>query len=681
MDGAHTMTRQTAVLGATARGARTAWMSSIRADLLMRTTWCGRMWGLLLITCLSLLGAGASAGQCQEGPIISGFESDVFYHDPSTLAVGFDGSGINTVATTIAWSVVEVQPGHIDSSPYLPALDALVARGHCLILLLDTAGRAMHSDIARKYVADLSRIPESSRPGWLAEQVAELHAVDFYGGVSRSLEFENLAAREFAMRFYRGVIPALVARYGDRIIGFATCVTSECEIKYSQNGFRWESYSPRAQAAFKAYQQSQGVTPQEMPVMDFPNQLAGGRPREVVSYPVMQAFREDSLRRHVCALSDVIGEFGQRRIGYFGQPFAFPDGIYATGVIEKVVDCFDLAVIDYNFYNGYAVEMRPDIPAFITDYALALGYREVMVGLYAERFRDPTNGTVDPRAYQVITDALAQISPSARILGAEVGNLTGKEFAQLPGIDKLVEGITRDTLPASPDVPRVALYASIANSYLWQGEWSNGRQIIQDNLLASYRALRVQTGLDLAILADRHLVGDADALGGVDVLVLPHLTTMPPRAREAIRAYMEGGGRVLADMQLDAFLPTGAIQEDDALRRQLGIAAQQAFGTVMGFRNGAQLLAFPRQRQYVGGFLLAPLPGFAVAYPALKGKGEGLVLQGPSSTVFGYLPLLVEGRFAGWARDTFVAELRRLLSAKALRDERDELLEVMELDG
>ncbi len=633
-------------------GLRVAWRAVLRVALLV---------------CVSLAGSGmAWASQCRDGPIISGFESDVFYHDPEALVGGFAGSGINTVATTIAWSVVEAHPGQIDASPYFPALDALTARGYCIILLLDTAGRAMHSEIARKYVADLATIPDSSRPAWLADTVADLHAVDFYGGVSRSLEFENPAAREHAIRFYRGVIPTLLERYREHIVGFASCVTSECEIKFSQNGFRWESYSPLARAAFRDYQMSLGLAPQDMPVMDFPNHLAGGQPREVAAYPVMQAFREESLRRHACALSEVIGEFGQRRIGYFGQPFAFPDGIYATGVIEKVVDCFDVAVIDYNFYNGYAVELRPDIPAFITDYALALGYPEVMVGLYAERFRDPATGEVDARAYRVISDALAQVSPSARLLGAEVGNLTGTEFARLPGLSGQLERMTRDPLRAADAMPRVALYASIANSYLWQGEWSNGRQLLQDNLLATYRALKAQRGVELVIIADRHLAAGDEALADIDVLVLPHLTTMPPAAREAILRHVERGGRVLADMQLDAFLPTGAIQADDRLRRALGIAAQQAFGQVMGFRNGAALVAFPAQRQYVGGFLLAPLPGFRVAYPALKGLGEGVVLQGAASTVFGYLPLLVEGRIAGWARDAFSAELQRLLAGRPI---------------
>lgn len=619
----------------------------------------------VLLVCVIIPGM-AWASQCRDGPIISGFESDVFYHDPEALIDGFAGSGINTVATTIAWSVVEARPGQVDASPYFPALDALTARGYCLILLLDTAGRAMHSEIARKYVADLATIPDSSRPAWLADTVADLNAVDFYGGTSRSLEFENAAAREYAIRFYRGVIPVLLARYREHIVGFATCVTSECEVKFSQNGFRWESYSPLAKTAFRDYQTSLGLAPQDMPVMDFPNQLARGQPREVAAYPVMQAFREDSLRRHVCALSDVIGAFGQRRIGYFGQPFAFPDGIYATGVIEKVVDCFDVAVIDYNFYNGYAVELRPDIPAFITDYALALGYPEVMVGLYAERFRDPATGEVDPRAYRVISDALAQVSPSARLLGAEVGNLTGKEFARLPGLSDQIERITRDALRAADGTPRVALYASIANSYLWQGDWSNGRQLLQDNLLANYRALKAQRGVELVIVTDRHLVAGDEALADIDVLVLPHLTTMPPDAREAILRYVTRGGRVLADMQLDAFLPSGAMQTDDRLRRALGIAAQQAFGRVMGFRNGAALVAFPAQRQYVGGFLLAPLPGFRVAYPALKGRGEGVILQGAASTVFGCLPLLAEGRFAGWARDAFAAELQRLLAGRSM---------------
>jgi hypothetical protein len=64
----------------------------------------------------------------------------------------------------------------------------------------------------------------------------------------------------------------------------------------------------------------------------------------------------------------------------------------------------------------------------------------------------------------------------------------------------------------------------------------------------------------------------------------------------------------------------------------------------------------------VNGFLLAPLKGYRIAYPSRSGKGEGLILRGKNTVVFGFLPLLVEGKQRPWARDQFKSEVLRLIA-------------------
>lgn len=396
-----------------------------------------------------------------------------------------------------------------------------------------------------------------------------------------------------------------------------------------------------------------------MPVMSYPNQLKNGNPKHEPMYPFMQAFREDSLANFVCGLADVIKKNGARSVGYFGQPFSFVDGIYATGVIEKTSACFDIAAIDYNFYNGYGVEYKPDIPNFIINYATALGYKQVLVGLYMERFRNHATGQVAEQGYDLLKRALQNVVLTPNVIGVEVGNLTGREFDRL-GYIRTRLSKPRAALSPKAGKPVVGLYASIQNSYLWQGEWSNDRQIIQDNLIANYVEL-VKAGYLVQILTDRDFLSPSPNLKNARVIVLPHLTTMPERARNALIEYIKGGGKVLADMRIDEYRTDGAPQQNTALRQQLGITQTGTFQDNTAFQQGSDVVTFTKQRQYLNGFLLAPSAGFSSKFRKVGGKGEGLILQGPHSTVFGFLPLLMERPAAGWAQAQYFAELNRLL--------------------
>ncbi|MFM0190293.1 beta-galactosidase trimerization domain-containing protein, partial [Paraburkholderia nemoris] len=268
----------------------------------------------------------------------------------------------------------------------------------------------------------------------------------------------------------------------------------------------------------------------------------------------------------------------------------------------------------------------------------------------------PKTSVVDPTAYKVLRESFARIRPDARIVGTEIGNLTQDEFRNVIGTDSQVRAITQPN-PAPPRAKHVAIYASMANSYLWEGEWSNGRQIMQDDLLATYSYLRSMSGITVDIVTDESI--RESGLSGYALVVLPHVSAMPDSARKAIVKYEEGGGKVMADMRPDEYRPDGSIQSDMALRNVLGIGAAQA---VSGDINLSGNLVIDRQTQYVNGFLMAPLKGYRIAYPSRSGNGGGLILRGKNTVVFGFLPLLVEGKQRLWARDRFKSEVLRLIA-------------------
>ncbi len=595
---------------------------------------------------------------CSSRTVISGFVADVFFLKPDELLSGFSGSSVNTLATTLAWSVIEKQQGKVDLSPYYPQLDALSKAGYCLILLVDTSGRKIKKNAVALGLPS-EDIPEISIPEWTVKIASNAGALDFYGGLSQSIEFEDTQSLKLVQRFYKAVIPELKKRYGSQILAVSPCITSECEVKFTQNGFKWESYSPQSQAAFADYLKSMGRPAAKMPVMDYGNFLKNGNPKVEPLYPLMQQFRENSIKRYACSLTQYIRSEGLQSIGYFGQAFAMTDGIYATGVIETVKDCFDIVSIDYNFYNGYNVEFRAEIPAFLAHYALDLGYKKVLVGMYMENFRRG-DATIDPRGYALLQKAIEQIPQNKNIVGIEVGNLMGKEFQNLNYAEEVLNKKREKTF-VDKNKKRLALYASVSNFYLWEGDWSNDRQVLQDNLMATYLALRSIPNAEVHIVSDVQLREQPWSLGQYDLLFLPHQTSMPWASRQAILRYLDMGGKAIADMRLDEYLSDGTIQKDMALRKHFGIGAQQAYAEEAEIFVNATVKKLSKQNQYVEGFWLAPSPGFKVAFPRVSGKGEGLLVQGKQTSFFGLMPLLFEGNEKEWVRKQFYDEVARLI--------------------
>lgn len=603
--------------------------------------------------------SGGGAQTCASKPIISGFVPDAFYRPANNVVETFKGTNFNTIATTIAWSVAEQRQGAVNLDRYYPALDALASSGYCLIVILDTSGRKMDVLPPDMRGKSIGPIPEFSIPPWVSGASMPRRQIDFYNGPTNALDFNDPKALQLAADFYRKVIPLLRGRYGPHITAIAPCVTDECEIKYAQRGFKWQSYGEIDQSAFRGYLRSKGLPPAKLPVLDYANSLGRGRPRVQPDYPAMQDFREDSIRNYACALSDIIKTFGFSRMGYFGQPFAFTDGIYATGVIEKTINCFDIVSIDYNFYNGYAVEDKIYTPAFITKYAIDLGYKKVITGLYMERFRDPATAAVGPHGFDVLRSAIAELRPSAAYAGLEIGNLSGHEWLKPTYLKDEVRRFTSPRHSPARPAKTIGLYASMANSYLWQGDWSNGRQVNQDDLVQTYAHLMAKPNYQVRIVSDHQLAANPQALNAYDLIILPHLTAPPPAGREALRKFILAGGKTLSDLGLDEYRPSGEPQKD-SLQALLGIRAARPVKGHILVHTGWTLHVLPRQNQYVNGFILAPRQGYAVQYPGL-GPGGGLVVKGQESVVFGFMPLLVQGKAAPWAIGIFDDSVKNLV--------------------
>ena len=597
---------------------------------------------------------------CAGSPVVAGFLADTFYQPPTSVLAGFKGTSFNTVSTIIAWSVTEKTPGQVDISPYIAQLDALANNGFCLIVLIDTSGRPLRTAVAAKFV-DLNIIPSNTAPDWVGLYSAKPKSVDFFGNVRGSFDFNDLGSKARVDLFYEAVLPQLRARYGNKIIAVSPCVTGECEIKYGQRDFHWESYSDAAKADFTRWLTANNAPSGMLPIMNYPNQLGWGNPKPEPMYPYMQSFREDTLSKYACSLTAIIRKNSYPALGYFAQVFSFTDGIYATGAIEKTAQCFDAAALDYNFYNGYDVELKPEIPRFLTSYALRLGFKSIIVGLYAERFRNPTTGLVDPVAYKMITQSLAGIESSSGIAGVEVGNLEASEFANVTNIAGLVKAM--NLVPnTTAQTRKVAIYASLTNSYLWQGEWSDNRQIIQDNLIATYIRLRSNPSYQVDIIGDAEIARLSSAeLAAYTLVVLPHISAMPKVVRTKLRAYFDGGGKLLADMRFDAYNSDGSVQLDQSFFHSIGIGASQAYPANKTFSSELSNRTLDKVDHYAEGFLMAPIPGFKIGYKLVNGGGEGILLQGPRSTVFGFLPLFVTGVNKAWGEQLFDNEVTRLL--------------------
>ena len=580
---------------------------------------------------------------------------DMFTFDDArlqqTLAL-LEMNGFDTVTTTIAWSVVEPEPQQFDFSAYQRVLDRVTDSGFRLILILDSSMR----ELLDQQIRETRRI---AVPDWLIERHPEAFAVDFSGQRSYNLDYADDNHRPLLARYYRRTLAWLRERYGDSVIAVAPGIMHELEIKYAQWGYRWQSHTEAAQQGFDDWLADRGLSPAPLPVIDYSNHVGQYRPREEPLFGPFMRYREAVLKEYACALTDLIREAGYTATGYFGQSHSAHDGIYALGIIEELTGCFDKVTVDYNYFDGWQVELDPHIIPLLVNYAYNLGYERVMAGLYLEKYYAPSGQFVGERL--VVANRTLTRLERRPLVGIEIGNVHFEELAQLGVLD------LADFPPSQPTIPatarhRVGLVASKWTYYLWHGERSFGRNLLQDALLASYRLLDTAPDIEVAVLGEQALI--TQSLDQYEALVLPLQTAISDTALKAIRSYHANGGILVQDVQFNAFDIAGRPREgwSNPLFGIDGISWHHESDT---FVVDGRRLQLPRQlRSPFTYALLAPQPGHRLLMRRFDNLESGLMLRGPRSLAFGFLPQLVadSGKGDYWQR-LYVDSIRDLLGA------------------
>ena len=576
--------------------------------------------------------------------------SDIFTYDSKhleQLAIALKSADINTITVVIAWSIIEPKPGQYEFIHYTTPLDFLTQQGFDLLLALDSS--------RRKIINQNQQLTgEFSAPQWLFQRYPDAIAVDFFStqnstqdsGLSKTQKFDypydfdyhdtqHLPAID---RFYNKTIQFFRQRYGDKVLAFIPGITHELEIKYGQHGYRWQSYSKKAQQGFSNLLQKRGKATTDMPVIAYSNSLVNGYPTLEPEFPELMQYREAVLKQYVCRLTDLIRQHGAIAAGYFGQPLTSHDAIYALGIIEEVVDCFDKITVDYNYYNGWKVELNPYVLPLLVNYAYNLGYSRIMAGLYLERLY-AADGTLNKHYLYAITDTL-KLLRNTPIVGIEIGNVAFDDLSILSTFS--LPSQVGSTVSTGNIRFKIGLVASKWTFYLWHGEYSNERNIIQDALFASFRLLHHADDFDANVLGERALL--TQDLSQYDALVFPHQTTLSTSAMAAVHRYAKSGGRLVQDVRLNAFAATGEL--NSGWEKELfGIAGLSWHNESQRFIYNNRRIILPKQPNlYFTYATMAAAPGYKVTMPLFQQTNIGLMIRGPRTLVFGFLPQLIEDK-------------------------------------
>lgn len=562
--------------------------------------------------------------------------------EPGLIERLFD-SGANVATVSLPWRKIEPAQGEFAFEAYDRFLDTLVAKGFRLILLLDAGGRPL-LDARGKVV-----LGETVIPPWVREQHPDGFSTDFEGVVSAEPSVFDAGIQSSVARFFSETTRHYVQRYGERVSALAIGIQTEHEIKYGQEGYRWRDYGPAAREAFHT------LYGEELPKLNFASGI-GALPRVIETREVMAEFRRNSLARAVCALADTIRAAGGQPAGYFGEFFNSHDGIYGLDVIDVLPACLDLAIVDFNFFDGWEQVADPEVLPLLVNYAQGLGYAKVKAGLYFER-------------WQAAAEAGSRLLPETRaLLSQTVSRLDEADGIELGGFGDLASdgpefiAETRSRLsthsPERPPAERaIGVLAARTTFNLWHGERSNGRNIHHDALVRMFELLRNQPEFDVRVLGEERLSAQLES---IDALVVPHQSALSEATRATLRDYVARGGILVQDMRLGEFESSGRHtgEWENAL---FGIGSIRWGSHAQVCVEGQLLRVHPPADGRHAFAALTAEEGHIVLMPLGPSAGEGLFLRGPSTLSLGIMPQLHDTPSADIWRKAFLAELRHML--------------------
>jgi beta-galactosidase len=583
----------------------------------------------------------------------------VFYADLNNASVddvikSIKAAGADIIHTTLAWSQVEPSPGKWEFGAFQRAFQQLKDEGLRFIIALDSSCRLV---TPKSRIFD-DRFPTRARPDWLAGRLSlDILQTDFLGRRAPDLDPFDTAHLPYLKAFYDQSLTFIRDTLKDSVFAILPGINSELEIKYGQNGFRWRSWSDAAQSKFRSLYGC------DMPQIAFNNELGAYQARVIEHYRDLQNFREDALVAYLKPLCSRIREAGYKTIGYFGQTFTFMDAVYCCGIVEKCRELFDVAVADYNYYDGFKVNPNPwVIPAFV-NFIRGLGYKECKLGLYVERYRNlATNDLDSARIMPTVAETLAFTESSPAVSSIEIGGIEPKDFRHIGSLLETNSFRLGTKLPSKdPDAMRIAVLANFDNHYLWHGDHTSDRDLLNDALIQTFRLLALSPRFRPDIVSARLLEQGLITLENYDVLFIPYMPVMSDELIQRLTALRARGFRLAQDAAAGIFDPDGRVRP----LAELGVFGLSSMEWVTSgegqFSYGGELVKVGSGgAQHFSYIRLSPVRG-EIEMPETGRTGQGLIVKSDKMLAFGFLPqLCTSGPGKAYWESVFCRELERL---------------------
>lgn len=539
--------------------------------------------------------------------------------------------GFSHATVYLNWSDIERSKGLYEFSHYHGHMDALVDGGLSLLLVIDMGGRP-YKDESGKLVPNMSTVPQ-----WITAAHPDAVMRNFSGDPSWQPDFTDDRIRKPAHAFIAQTVDHFSRRYPAKVLGYALGLQEEHEIKYGQMGYQWRDYKESTQNDFARKHNNA-----RQPVINYNNNIAAGVPKAEPLLHAHKEFRENRLQEATCAYTKVIRDKGAQAIGYFAETFTSHDAIYATGIVEKLAGCIDIAVIDFNFYDGYSLVPDADVLPTLANYMGSLGYRKIMVGAYGERWEaEKRSRELMPVIQRSVTQSLTQ----ANVMGYEIGGFAhqagGGSLSALD-MDKLNAPSGHTAATSTAPRIKIGILGSTTNFHVWHGERSAGRNTHRDALFASYKILSSEPGMDVHVIGEKNLLQDDPLIQHLDAILVPHQAALPQSVKSKLTTYWKNGGSLIQDMRLGEFDENGK-PTFDWMHEVFGIAniEWKKKGGVF-LIDGKVYRLKPSRRMYLSYASITPRPGYKVLATELLQRDQGIMVRGERTLAFGFMPQLIE---------------------------------------
>ena len=207
----------------------------------------------------------------------------------------------------------------------------------------------------------------------------------------------------------------------------------------------------------------------------------------------------------------------------------------------------DIAVIDFNFYNGYDLQFDSIIPAMMVNYLNTAGYNEIWAGLYMERINEIG------KHIDFIKETIDYISSDGIADGIEIGGL----LEELRKEGKKNVSRLSYTLTERQQEPKIAICTGEWIFYKSHGENISCYNYFIDSIAQMYKIVRFELGYPVDILCDDAVLNGK--LSQYDLLILPAQIYVEPEVRACVEDYIAGGGKAIQDFRYGEFDAMGSI--------------------------------------------------------------------------------------------------------------------------